>query len=204
MDYYFSVDQDVVHEIKIKRSRFITHLHYCETMHEAKEYIHKISSQYKTANHICWAYIVGKNAENSHSSDAGEPSGSAGKPMLNALKKNNTTNIVAVVTRYFGGVKLGIRGLIDAYFQGVDEALNKYSLRKLVDYEKFRIQTSYDFVDKFTYKINEMGASITNIDYQVKITINFQVEKSKSEILKKYLTELSSKQIITELSYCFY
>ena len=105
MKYYYSIGKDVIIEIKIKRSKFIVHLHYAESVKDAKEYISKISTEHKTATHNCWAYIVGEKGETFHNSDAGEPPGTAGKPILNTLKKHNTTNIVAVVTRYFVGVK---------------------------------------------------------------------------------------------------
>ena len=200
MDYFYSVKHDCSYEEKIKRSRFIAHLHYCETMRAAKEYISLINKEHKNANHNCWAYIVGKNAENEHCSDAGEPSGSAGKPMLNSLKKHNTTNIVAVVTRYFGGVKLGIRGLIDAYGSVVEKALEQNQLIKLVDTKKIVIETTYDFSEKFKYDVKELLAVVIEITYLEKVTYNIEVESSLSKPLFDYLEELSgSKKIIYRL-----
>ncbi len=197
MAYFFSVEEDIIHEIKIKRSRFITHLHYCDTMTAAKEYIQEISREHKTANHNCWAYIVGKNGENTHSSDAGEPAGTAGKPMLNALKKYDVSNIVAVVTRYFGGVKLGVRGLIDAYGQAVEEAIKLKPLQKLIVLSHFMVTTTYEFFEKFKYNLNELDAEIINTDYGTDIDITIQIEEEKADALQNYLEELAGKKKIT-------
>src|SRR5687768_10618077 len=111
---FFIIDRDFEAEVKIKNSVFICHLRPAQTVEEAKAFISEISGQYKDATHNCWAYITGKNGDIFHSSDAGEPAGTAGKPILNTLNKYRLTNISAVVTRYYGGVKLGVRGLIDA------------------------------------------------------------------------------------------
>jgi len=197
MAYFYSVNKDVQHEIKIKRSRFICHLHYCETLIAAKKFIHKISKECQTANHNCWAYIVGDNGENVHSSDAGEPAGSAGKPMLNMLKKHETTNIVAVVTRYFGGVKLGIRGLIDAYGMAVDETITQYPLIKLVNYRYYNTIIKYDFIEKFKYDISELSAKIYQIDYAAEIDVIIMIEDIMANELEIYLQEISGKKKIT-------
>ncbi len=190
MKYYYSVAQERKIETKIKRSRFIAHLHYVESMKEAKDYISKISVEHKTANHNCWAYIVGDRGETFHSSDAGEPSGTAGQPMLNALKKHNMTNIVTVVTRYFGGVKLGIRGLIEAYGQSVGNAIAKAPLKKLVKTTEFNIITTYDFGEILKHKIKNMGADILDSEYSDKIKLKISIEDQKKEELEKYLGEM--------------
>lgn len=197
MSYFYSVNEDVRHEIKIKRSRFICNLHYCDTLNAAKEYIQQISKEYQTANHNCWAYIVGENGENAHSSDAGEPAGSAGKPMLNVLKKHEMTNIVTVVTRYFGGVKLGIRGLIDAYGLAVEEAVTLYPLKKLVNYCHYIVRTKYDFIEKFKYDINELSAEINQIEYAADIDVTIMIEDVMANDLENYLQEMSGKKKIT-------
>lgn len=87
MEYFYSIKKNRNYRCKIKRSEFIAHLAYVETIEEAKEFISQISEEHKTATHNCWAYIVGEKGKTYHCSDAGEPSGTAGKPILNALKK---------------------------------------------------------------------------------------------------------------------
>ncbi len=190
MKYYYSVAKDRKKELKIKRSTFIAHLHYVQTMHEAKEYISTIADDHKTANHNCWAYIVGDKAETFHSSDAGEPSGTAGQPMLNALKKHEMTNIVAVVTRYFGGVKLGIRGLIEAYGETVEVTIKVSPLRKLIKLNSYIVSCGYDLAEQLKYKIEQLDAEINNVDYTADVTISISIEEYIKDDLEKYLLEL--------------
>ncbi len=187
---YYSIVKDRKVETKIKRSTFIAHLHYVENMKEAKDYISKVAAEHKTANHSCWAYIVGEKGETFHSSDAGEPSGTAGMPMLNTLKKHNMTNIAIVVTRYFGGTKLGIRGLIDAYGESVENAIVKSPLKKLIKTIEYNIITTYDFGEILKHKIKNMGATISNIEYSDKVKLKITIEDHDEDELKKYLKEM--------------
>ena len=187
---YFIINTDRKLELKTKRSRFIAHLHSVETIKEAKEFISQISKEHKTANHNCWAYIIGFTGETFHSSDAGEPSGTAGKPILNTLKKHNLTNIVAVVTRYFGGVRLGIRGLIEAYSEVVERAIKEEPLKKLVKVQKYEIITNYEFSEQLKYKITKLGGEISNIEYSENVKFFISIDSSKQIDFESYLNEL--------------
>ncbi|MEA1972750.1 MAG: YigZ family protein [Candidatus Cloacimonadota bacterium] len=190
--YYYRIANKVESEIKIKRSKFITHLKYVEDINSAKDFISKITSQYMSANHNCWAYIVGKSAETYHSSDNGEPNGTAGKPMLHTLQKHNLTNIVAVVTRYFGGVKLGIRGLIDAYSLAIQTAVESTKLHKIVDKKNYEISTDYSFNESLKYQIEKLEGSIESVDYSDVVKINISIEKKKCSDLDNYLVEMQN------------
>lgn len=201
MDYFYTIKDDLVFEEKIKRSRFIAQIHHCKSIKEAKEFIQSINQMHKNANHNCWAFIIGNNAQDEHASDAGEPSGSAGKPILNALKKYNTSNIAAVVTRYFGGVKLGIRGLIDAYSSVVANALENADLFKITEYYKISISTTYDFAEKIKYDINEFGAQITKIFYLEKVKILCRIEKNQEKDFFNYLDSMQKQDKIV-FSFC--
>jgi len=191
MKYFYSVEQDRDVEIKIKRSIFIAHLHFAETLKDAKDFISRIAAEHKTANHNCWAYIVGDKGEMFHSSDAGEPGGTAGQPMLNALKKHDMTKIVAVVTRYFGGIKLGVPGLIEAYGKSVEEAINSQPLKKLVKYQEYNITTTYDFAEILKHRINAMNAEILNIEYTADVAMQIRIEEHLKEELENYLDEMN-------------
>jgi len=190
--YFFTVQTERKHEIKIKRSTFIAHLNYADNIAQAKDYIAKIGKKHKNANHNCWAYIIGEKGEIFHSSDAGEPAGTAGKPILNALKKHNFTNIVAVVTRYFGGVKLGIRGLIEAYSQVTEEAIALAPLRKIVKTEIFYVETSYDFLDSLKYQIKSLDGKLSEFEYAETIKFTVIVEEPNIEKLHNYLREMEN------------
>jgi uncharacterized YigZ family protein len=197
MKYFYSVSKERHVEIKIKRSTFIAHLHFVETMQEAKKFISKISNEHKTANHNCWAYIVGDNGQTFHSSDAGEPSGTAGQPMLNALKKHEMTNIVAVVTRYFGGVKLGIRGLIEAYGESVETTIKSNALMKIVKYQNYEIVTTYDFAETLKHRISNLKAEVVNVEYSAEVVLKIKIEEHEQMELEKYLIELEKARKLT-------
>ncbi|MFO7896110.1 MAG: YigZ family protein [Candidatus Cloacimonadales bacterium] len=192
MHYYYSVAKPRQLELKIKRSRFIAHLAYAEDIETAKAFIAEISEQHKTANHNCWAYIVGEQAEVFHASDAGEPSGTAGQPMLNMLKKYEMTNIVAVVTRYFGGVKLGIRGLIEAYGSSVEAVITAQKLAKLVKWQNYEVELSYALAESFKYQIEQMQAQVLASEYQAAVRIKFQVEAHLKAELENYLQQMQA------------
>jgi uncharacterized YigZ family protein len=191
MEYFYTVDTERKHEIKIKRSVFIAHLHFAENIAEAKKFIAKINKEHKNANHNCWAFIVGERGEIFHSSDAGEPAGTAGKPILNTLKKHKATNIVAVVTRYFGGVKLGIRGLTEAYSRVTEETIALYPLKKIVKIKTFTIETTYDFFASLKYQIKSSGGEITEIEYSDKIRFIAVVEEAKRNKVNQFLQKLA-------------
>lgn len=120
---YRTIKEDNQHEVEIKKSRFICFLKRIETEEEAKAFIQQIKKEHWKANHNCSAFVLGDHHEIQRSSDDGEPSGTAGVPMLEVLKKNDLINVCAVVTRYFGGTKLGAGGLIRAYSGSVAQAI---------------------------------------------------------------------------------
>ena len=120
---FTSVAKEFRHEYVIEKSRFITTVYPCKTEEEAQTFISHINKEFWDARHNCTAYALGPQQEQQRSSDNGEPSGTAGKPMLEVLKKTGITNVAVVVTRYFGGIKLGTGGLIRAYSHSVAETL---------------------------------------------------------------------------------
>ena len=116
-------------EIKILRSRFIAHAEPCFTDEQAREIIKQVKLNHKNATHNCWGYLINNNNYKSEfSSDNGEPPGTAGRPILGAIKKSGRENIIVIVTRYFGGKKLGVRGLIEAYGAAADGVLNNFKI----------------------------------------------------------------------------
>lgn len=190
MDQLLVLANEVVSEIKIKRSRFIAHINRTDTLEVAKEYISRISQEQRQANHNCWALIIGRSAEIAHSSDAGEPAGTAGRPILNALQRNCLTNTTAVVTRYFGGVKLGVRGLIEAYTESIEQSLK---LAKLISYQEsigFQISTSYEFQEVLKFNLQNLDARITDIAYGERVQLTGEIERSLELVLVNYLDEL--------------
>lgn len=190
------ISNEEVYEEKIERSRFIVHLKYIENINDAKEFITLKSKEHKNANHNCWAYIIGKKANWAHSSDNGEPSGTAGKPILNAINKYNLTNIVVVVTRYFGGVKLGIRGLIDAYGGTTERAIELNKTEELVDCLFFKITTSYDFNNILQHKLKQYDLEIISSDFGVDVQIVIKITEHIQEDIINLLDDLTNKNKI--------
>jgi len=192
--YYYSVggaktDPARIARIKIKRSVFTCSLAFVPSIGGAKSFITKISKENKTATHNCWAYIVGEKGEISHSSDAGEPGGTAGKPMLNTLNSHGMTQVAAVVTRQYGGVKLGIRGLIQAYSQAVTTALELEPLVKLVKTVTLRVRLSYGLNDPFLNQINRFQAVILHTDYFEDVIHEIEVEDDRVKEFEGFLSE---------------
>ncbi|MDD4273882.1 MAG: YigZ family protein [Desulfobacter postgatei] len=183
-------------EIKIKRSVFVCRLSYVETIEDAKEFISKVSKEYKTATHNCWAYVVGDSGQISHCSDAGEPPGTAGKPMLNTLLSHHMTCTAAVVTRYYGGVKLGVRGLIEAYALAVAEAIAQAPLVRLVKTESFRICLDYSLNDSFLNRISVLKTTIAGTDYKERVTHELVVELSDLSALESMLTQYQRQGLL--------
>lgn len=175
---------------KIKKSEFIVSLQYCTSIDEAKTFIKQVSKKHPQANHNCWAYVVGEKQIISHSSDNGEPPGTAGKPMLNALLKAELTNIACVVTRYFGGIKLGVRGLIDAYFESVALAIENSEIEKLVKYKTCNIACDYSFFDTLKHKLTNLNADFTNVSYGAEIEIELKYEEQYAESIDEFLSQL--------------
>jgi len=194
--YFYSIEYPRTTNIKIKKSIFICTMEYVKSIKEAKGFISGISKENQTATHNCWAYIVGEKGDIFHSSDAGEPSGTAGKPMLNTLQSNGMTNIAVVVTRHFGGIKLGVRGLIEAYSLSVKNTIGLNKLKKLVQTINISIEISYAFNDTLLNHIKELIVRICNTDYSDKIVHIIEIELQSLNKLKNLLAQYQSRGLL--------
>jgi len=192
-NYFYSIGHQRTTTIKIKRSIFICTLEYVETIESAKNFISRISKENKTATHNCWAYILGEKGDFFHCSDAGEPSGTAGKPMLNTLQSYHITNIAAVVTRHFGGVKLGVRGLIEAYCASVKNTIELKKLKKLIQTVSILIEVSYGFNDTLLNQIKNYLTKIKDTTYTDKIVHIVEIELENYTKVDRLLSEYQSR-----------
>lgn len=170
IERFRTVEGVIEKKININRSVFIATLSYVESEKEAKEFISTTTKKYQNATHNCPAYRVLENGNLvEFSSDDGEPSGTAGFPMLNTLKKNELVNVAVVVTRYFGGVKLGVRGLIDAYTQAVQIVIDsaKELSRIKVKKKAYKQKLKLDFLSygKKMQQLSYLGVKILDISY---------------------------------------
>ena len=179
-------------EIVEKKSRFIAHMKHCETAQEAESFIDEMKKKYWDARHNCSAFIIGNNAELTRCSDDGEPSGTAGRPMLEVLLGSGIRNVCVVVTRYFGGVLLGTGGLVRAYSQSVKDTIEHASLGVLVQGEKLLIETDYNGVGKILYLLGKYGLEPLQSEYGEQGNITVQVPNTEAEKLKKEVTETTN------------
>ena len=152
-------------ELKIKRSVFTCRLAFADSPEAARAFITAVSRENKTATHNCWAYVVGEKGQVYHASDAGEPSGTAGKPMLNALFSHDMTQVAAVVTRVYGGVKLGVKGLISAYSDAVLAAIEAGEKVRLVKTVSLEIDLPYDLNDILVNRMGGFDLTVLSTDY---------------------------------------
>ena len=143
-----SIRNIIFHEIVIKKSRFITGLYPCQDVEQAKMYLKQHALRYPDASHHCYAYIIDSQER---ANDAGEPSQTAGMPMLNVLQRQGLNHILAITTRYFGGIKLGAGGLVRAYSDSVAQALLEADIIETIPVALYEIRFSYSFSKKMDY-----------------------------------------------------
>ena len=192
MDKYSAPIFRLRHEIEIKRSRFISTVDFCESREQAQQIINSIREEMPTANHHCWAMVAG-DPDNDFlvdQSDDGEPHGTAGKPMLNVLRHSGIGNVVVVVTRYFGGTKLGTGGLARAYSQSVSESIKLLKLRKIEITESYFIEFPYDIQSRLDNFLKNKMILIDAQDYSELVQYQIKVPVSMTPSLEKTLTDL--------------
>ncbi|ACV25434.1 YigZ family protein [Kangiella koreensis] len=172
-----SVEHPFSFEEVIKGSRFIARVAFTPTVEDAKAFINHFNQTEPEATHHCWAYIVGNPASTTliACSDDGEPSGTAGMPMLNVLQHSDVGDITAVVTRYYGGTKLGTGGLARAYGGSVKQAMDQIKLGSRIYTEKLDLTCAYELQKQVEYLLKEAQAEIVHTDFAAQVTICAQV-----------------------------
>lgn len=167
-------------EVTEKKSRFIANIFHVESVTEADEKIKQINKKYYDAKHNCYAYIVDGIEK---CSDDGEPSKTAGAPMLDILKKNEFTNVLVVVTRYFGGILLGTGGLVRAYSEATKRAIENSDVVEIVSGERYIIEVLYENVNNVLYWCNKLNIKICENVYETSIKLTIESTKEDKEKL---------------------
>lgn len=189
-------------EINVKKSQFICALFPTKTKKESKEIIQKLNEQYNDATHNCTAYIT---SDGEGFDDDGEPGGTAGKPMINVLRKNELHNITAVVTRYFGGIKLGAGGLVRAYSKSVMEAVGEAEIVEIEEYDVYQITFEYSNIKTADAEVRNNQLTTINKDYTDKVSYeivskeNRDVEKIFEKYSGKISVEYKNKQFLEKI-----
>lgn len=197
-----TIKKPIQFEINVKKSQFICSLFPTKTKAESKQIIQKLNEQYNDATHNCTAYIV---SDGEGFDDDGEPGGTAGKPMINVLRKNELHNITAVVTRYFGGIKLGAGGLVRAYSKSVMEAIGEAEIIEIEEYEVYHIVFEYSDIKIADTEVRNNNLEVIDKDYTDKVSYDV-VSRDNRDILKifekysgKIETSFKNKQFLEKI-----
>ena len=192
---FLTIKENGSGELIIKKSRFIASIARTNSVEEANAFIQEISKKYRDANHNTFAYTIGLNDDQVKESDNGEPSGTAGVPELKALQLMKLKNVTVVVTRYFGGIKLGAGGLIRAYSNSVTNAVEKVGVIKRVLQQELIFSVPYNRFDEIDHYLKTNDVFIANTEYGVDVKIHIFLDDDEQEKTKNDLTNLLSGQV---------
>ncbi|MFI6805306.1 YigZ family protein [Streptomyces luteogriseus] len=191
-DEYRTVAGAGVHETEVNRSRFLCALAPAATEQEAQDFIATVRKQHTDASHNCWAYVIGADASVQKASDDGEPGGTAGVPMLQMLLRRDMRYVVAVVTRYFGGVKLGAGGLIRAYGGAVGEALDSLGTRTRRRYRLATVTVDHQRAGKLENDLRTGGRDVRDVRYGEAVTIEIALPDADVQAFRSWLADATA------------
>ncbi len=189
----FTIKDESIVEIEIDKSVFISHLKNVSTIKDAKNYIQSIKDKYPDATHHVSAYIIGKGGEYGHCDDDGEPSGTSGMPIFDCLRKNNLTNVVCVVVRYFGGIKLGAGGLIRAYSRSASEALRENTIVPIIEYSRISLSFNYSYLSVIENNLKDY--EILNRNFSTNVSLTIKVPDMEVDMVINSLVALTNNMI---------
>ena len=189
------IAKDYEHEIVIEKSRFICHIKRVFSQEEALNFIHDINKKHAKANHNCIAYQIGNRNEIQKANDDGEPSGTAGIPMLDVLKRQDIRNCLVIITRYFGGIKLGSGGLIRAYSRVTSETIKVCGLVRCEIMKSIFIECDYSLAEKLQGRIINAGYDLGQPNYSEKVKLEILVTINESESFCEWITDLSNNEV---------
>ena len=178
-------------ELVEKRSRFIGQVKPVETEEEARAFVEQVKKKHYDARHNCWCYRLQEGGVERYSDD-GEPQGTAGQPMLNVFQREEITNVVCVVTRYFGGVLLGAGGLVRAYTQSAKDALDAAGVSVVRRWVEAAVPCPYSFLDRVKLEVEAHGGVLGEIEYAADVTVHALLPEEQAEAFSARMTELTA------------
>lgn len=190
-----TIKEDGQVQEEIKKSRFICHAKRVYSEEEARDFITAIKKEHYKATHNCSAFIIGERSEIKRTSDDGEPSGTAGVPMLGVLENHNLTNVCVVVTRYFGGIKLGAGGLIRAYAGSVALAVKEIGIIEIKEQAGIAIQMSYTQYQEYSNFLKEHDLMELETNFTDQVDTMIYVDKEEKENIKTALVEFFNGKV---------
>ncbi|MER2170299.1 MAG: YigZ family protein [Psychrobacillus psychrodurans] len=186
-------------EIVIQKSRFITYVNRAETEEQAQEFINNIKEKHKSANHNCSAYIIGEHDNIQKANDDGEPSGTAGVPMLEVLKKQGLQDTVVVVTRYFGGIKLGGGGLIRAYGKATTEGIDAAKVVERKLHHLMKVSIDYTWLGKVENEVRNSVYPLKEIIYADQVEVLVYTKANEETDFINWMAEITNGQAKIEI-----
>ncbi|MNS32385.1 IMPACT family member YigZ [compost metagenome] len=199
LERYRTVREPGSKEIVIKKSRFIGHIIPAQTKSEAIAFIEQVKKEHWNATHNCFAYMIGERDEIQKQSDDGEPSGTAGKPILEVIRSQGLKNVAIVVTRYFGGIMLGAGGLIRAYTDGAVAAIEAGGAITLVLHRQIYVEVDYTWLGKIENELRTRGVRTGQSSFADKVTLLCLPEDQEADIFTAWMIDLTQGQsVITE------
>ncbi|PKV84447.1 YigZ family protein [Streptomyces sp. TLI_146] len=198
-EQYRTIAREGVHETEVNRSRFLCALAPAATEQAAQDFIARVRREHPTATHNCFAYVIGADASVQKASDDGEPGGTAGVPMLQMLTRREVRYAVAVVTRYYGGVKLGAGGLIRAYGGAVGEALDALGTVVRRRYRLATVTVDHQRAGKLENDLRATGRAVREVRYAEAVTIEIGIPEADVESLRRWLADVTAGTATLEL-----
>jgi len=195
---YNTIIEEATGEIVEKKSRFICNLYHVESEEEISQYVEALKKKHYQARHVCYAAILGDSGDGLKYSDDGEPSGTAGRPMLDILKGRGLTYTLACVTRYFGGVLLGTGGLVRAYSDSLNAGLEEAEIVTKTLCRKISFTVDYQTIGKLKYTLGDFEAKVINEEYTSEVNVTVALPEANTERYSKYLVELTGGKIAIE------
>ena len=183
---------------KEKMSKFLSFAVPCRTAEQALDIVKHYRNEYCDARHCCWAYMLGPERKDFRSNDDGEPSGTAGKPILGQINSFGLTNLVVIVVRYFGGIKLGTSGLIEAYRVAAQEALNIASTEEKLIEEELLVAFEYPLMGEVMRIVKEEGASVLEQDFQLACRLRLSLRRGQMPHMRERFENLYGATIVTD------
>ncbi len=193
MSEYFIPSGPGEAEFVEKRSSFLGHVRYVESEDEARAFIAEMKKKYYDARHNCWCYIIRGGAE--RYSDDGEPQGTAGIPMLEVMRREGVTNIVCVVTRYFGGILLGAGGLLRAYTKSAKDALSAAGISAVRPWIQADMTCSYSAAERLKNEAVAAGAAISDMEYGADVTVKLLIPAELSDAVSARIADASAGNV---------
>ncbi len=179
-------------EYEEKKSRFLGEAVPVSSEEEASDYVASVRKKYYDARHHCYAWVLGEGSERKKSSDDGEPSGTAGQPILKVIEGSGCTNVLVIVTRYFGGTLLGTGGLVRSYTQAARAALEDAQKVRMCLCRQLAVTVDYSALDRLLYELRREGIEMGETEYGAKVTLDLTVESTRAEQLIRTITALTS------------